>query len=75
MSIPEASKCGFTFKVVFLDEDEREVDFTKIDILVDSTDDSEEDRYSAYTLADDEAEGLLEEYAAESFEISLANAW
>lgn len=75
MSTTGTSKSGFTFKVVFLDEDEREIDCTKIDILVDSTDDSEEDRDSAYSLADDEAEGLLADYAAESFEVSLADAY
>ena len=75
MFTPEASKSGFTFKVVFLDEDERMVDRTMIDILVPATDDAEDDRDQAYSQADEEAEGLLEDYSAESFEISLANAY
>lgn len=71
----EVAQSGFSFKVVFLDEDERFIDSTKIDILVDTTDDHEGDRDQAYSLADDEAEKLLGDYSAEDFEVSLVGAY
>ena len=76
MSIAEAvNKSGFSFKVAFLDEEERLIDSTNIDILVDATDDPEDDRDQAYSLADDEAEKMLEEFSADSFEIYLVDAY
>lgn len=74
-ALSEISTSGFTFKVVFLDEDERMIDQSNIDILVPATDDREDDRDQAYSQADEEAEGLLEEHAADSFEISLVDAY
>ena len=71
----EVAQSGFSFKVVFLDEDEQLIDSTTIDILVDATDDREDDRDQAYSLADDEAEKRLEDYSAESFEIILVDAY
>lgn len=75
MSTTEVCQSGFGFRAIFLDDDGREIDRTTIDILVDQTEDREADRDTAYSLADDKAEELLEEYAAEDFEISLVDAY
>ncbi len=64
----------FEFKVLFLDEDERILDKDKITIRVTVTEDSEEDRDNAYSQGDDWATEQLDEYGADSFEISLIDA-
>ena len=64
----------FEFKVLFLDEDERILDKDKITISVTMTEDSEEDRDNAYSLADDWATEQLDAFGADSFEINLTDA-
>ncbi len=64
----------FEFRILFLEEDERILDKDTITIGVTVTDDSEENRDNAYSLADDWATEQLGEFGADSFEISLTDA-
>jgi len=66
---------GFSFKVNFFDEEELYLDTDGVDIEVKATDDPEADRDEAYTLAGDWAEKHLDDYSADSFEVSLQYAY
>jgi len=66
---------GFSFKILFLDDDGNCLDTTYTDIQVTATEDQEEDRDKAYSQADEWATEQLDDCAADDFEISLVNAY
>ena len=66
---------GFSFKILFLDDDGNCLDTTYTDIQVSATEDHEADRDKAYSQADEWAAEQLDDCAADDFEISLVNAY
>jgi hypothetical protein len=66
---------GFSFKILFLDDDGNCLDTTHTDIQVTATEDQEEDRDKAYSQADEWATEQLADCAADDFEISLVSAY
>jgi len=66
---------GFSFKILFLDDDGNRLDTTYTDIQVTATEDQEEDRDKAYSQADEWATEQLDDCAADDFGISLINAY
>ena len=66
---------GFSFKILFLDDDGNCLDNAYTDVQVTATKDHEADRDKAYSQADEWATEQLDDYAAGDFEISLVNAY
>jgi hypothetical protein len=66
---------GFSFKILFLDDDGNCLDTTYTDIRVIATEDHEADRDKAYSEADEWTIEQLDDYAADDFEISLVDAY
>ena len=65
---------GFSFKVVFLC-DEEFLDNDGVEIQLEETDDPEDDRDEAFSRAWTWAESNLDKYGADDYEVTLENAY
>lgn len=67
-------KSVFDYSVKFYEEDGSYLDIDGFCIIVDVTDDPEDDRDEASHLADEKAEELMIQYEAHSYELTLEDA-